>query len=266
MKLQRSSAYCPERTFVSGRLGRASARRGRRCPAGAHAGAVGAARRLQCAARSGLAAPNSLRSLRSLRSNSGAESDNQARCARRARPCAAPRPRNRPHRAPPAATERCARAALARPDACSWPDPSDGRNVSSVSAAVFCSSRPTGAAAKARAGRPAARLGGAEKRRACGLARSASCLLTRRRCPSAVSAANVASSAPGPQDRASQGSRRAAPAASAKRRGPARTRLCCRSDLRAHCGQRAAASGRQPPFNAQARFMRRGSREARWGN
>ena len=28
----------------------------------------------------------------------------------------------------------------------------------------------------------------------------------------------------------------------------------------------ASAMGRKPPFNAQARFMRRGSREARWSN
>ena len=38
-------------------------------PAWAHAGAVGAARRLRCDARSGVAPRNSLRSLRSLRSN-----------------------------------------------------------------------------------------------------------------------------------------------------------------------------------------------------
>ena len=77
--------------------------RDRRCPSGAHAGAVGAARRLQSAARSGLASRNSLRSLRSLRSDSRDESDDEARCARRARPCAAPRPRNRPRQTPPVA-------------------------------------------------------------------------------------------------------------------------------------------------------------------
>ena len=56
-----------------------SARRGRRCPALAHAVAVGASHRVHCAARSGVAPPNSLRSLRSLRSNSRGESDVDAR-------------------------------------------------------------------------------------------------------------------------------------------------------------------------------------------
>ena len=82
----------------------ASARRGRRCPARAHAGAVGAARRLRCGARPGVASHNSLRSLRSLRSNRCAESVHEARCARRPQSCAPRRPRNRPRRAPPAAT------------------------------------------------------------------------------------------------------------------------------------------------------------------
>ena len=49
------------------------------------------------------------------------------------------------------------------------------------------------------------RIGAAEKRRACGRARSALRALTRGGCSSAVSAANVASSATGPQDRAPQG-------------------------------------------------------------
>jgi hypothetical protein len=105
-------------------------RRGRRCPVGAHAGAVSAALRLPCGARLAVASPNSLRSLCSLRSDNGAESVYEARCARRPRGCglcrprrsggpaarqartvhrtvrvrARPRrPRDRPHRAPPAA-------------------------------------------------------------------------------------------------------------------------------------------------------------------
>ena len=53
--------------------------RGRCCPAGAHAMAVAAARRLHCAARSGVASPNSLRSLRSLRSDDRDESVDEAR-------------------------------------------------------------------------------------------------------------------------------------------------------------------------------------------
>jgi len=110
-------------------VARRSARRGRRCPVGAHAGAVGAARRLHCDARSGVAPHNSLRSLRSLRSDRCGESDDEARCARRPRPCASRRPRNRPHRAPPAARhlywcstreptlhpQRCARAGCGAP-------------------------------------------------------------------------------------------------------------------------------------------------------
>jgi hypothetical protein len=56
-----------------------SARRGRRCPARAHAVAVGAARPLHCAARSGVAPQNSLRSLRSLRSDNRGESVVDAR-------------------------------------------------------------------------------------------------------------------------------------------------------------------------------------------
>jgi len=236
MRDRRDSAFCLLRAIACGYFGQVCARRGRRCPAGAHAGAVVAARRLRCGARPGVASPNSLRSLRSLRSNRGAESVVDARYARRPQSCAPRRPRNRPRRAPPAAT-----------------------------GGVFSTRKRVAATTTARAGRPAARLGGAEKRRACGLARSASCLLTRRRCPSAVSAANVASSAPGPQDRASQGSRCAAPAASAKRRGPARTRRC-RPDPRAHCARRTPAMGSKPTINDQPRFKRRGLRDARWSS
>jgi hypothetical protein len=106
------------------------ARRGRRCPAGAHAVAVSASLRLPCGAHLAVASPNSLCSLRSFRSNNGAESVHEARCARRPRGCglagrAGPegpaarqartvhrtvrvrarprRPRVSPHRAPPAA-------------------------------------------------------------------------------------------------------------------------------------------------------------------
>ena len=67
-------------------------------------------------------------------------------------------------------------------------------------------------------GQAAQRLWRAEKHRACGLARSANRCLTRRGCLSVESAANAASSATGPQDRASQGSRRAATTATVKRR------------------------------------------------
>ena len=69
-------------------------------------------------------------------------------------------------------------------------------------------------------GRVAARLCGAEKRRTCGLARSANRELTRCACLSEVNAVNAASCATGPQDRASQGSRSEAKAATVKRCGP----------------------------------------------
>ena len=55
------------------------AHRGRRCPLGAHAGAVGAVRRLHCDARARVVPQNSLRSLRSLRSNNRGKSDYEAR-------------------------------------------------------------------------------------------------------------------------------------------------------------------------------------------
>ncbi len=98
MKPQRSfvrgpTACGPLLPFVVGRLLDALARRGRRYPARAHAVAVAASLRLHCAARSGVASPNSLRSLRSLRSDSGAESDREARAARAPTPalrCSSP--------------------------------------------------------------------------------------------------------------------------------------------------------------------------------
>jgi hypothetical protein len=57
----------------------ASTRRARHYPAGAHTVAVAAARRLHCAARSGVASPNSLHSLRTWRSNNRDESEHEAR-------------------------------------------------------------------------------------------------------------------------------------------------------------------------------------------
>ena len=110
----------------------ASARRGRRCPAGAQTGAVVAVRRLRCVPlrlqaqgrspgtqqsagtvacpgslrRPGVASQNSLRSLRSLRSDNCDESVYEARCARRPRGCAPRRPTHRPRRAAPAALQR----------------------------------------------------------------------------------------------------------------------------------------------------------------
>jgi len=97
------SAFGPLLPFAEVRFRGASARRDRRCPARAHAVAVGAARRLHCDARPGVASQNSLRSLRSLRSNIRDESVYEARCARRPQACASRRHTNRPRRAPPAA-------------------------------------------------------------------------------------------------------------------------------------------------------------------
>ena len=98
------------------------ARRGRRCPLGAHAVAVSASLRLRCGARPSVASQNSLRSLRSLRSNNCDESVHEAReYARRLKASAPRRHRNRPHRAPPAAQHGLAfssRTAGASPQRC----------------------------------------------------------------------------------------------------------------------------------------------------
>ena len=72
---------------------------------------------------------------------------------------------------------------------------------------------------KGASGQAGARLRGAEKRRACGRARSALRELTRRDCPSVANEVSKASFATGPQARASQGSRSAAETASPKRGG-----------------------------------------------
>ena len=110
--------------------------------------------------------------------------------ARRPRHCASRRPRNRPQRAAPAATTT---SSGLRGEHHRW----------------FSKGAP---------GQAEARLGGAEKRRARGRARSAHRLLTRRGCLNAATAGSEVSSATGPRDRASQGSRCAAPTAEAKRR------------------------------------------------
>jgi len=83
-----------------------SARRGRRCAAGAREGAVCASLRLHCGARTEVAPHNSLRSLRSLRSDKRGGSVHDARGARRPRSCAPRRPQPRPHRTPPAAPQQ----------------------------------------------------------------------------------------------------------------------------------------------------------------
>jgi hypothetical protein len=69
----------PLLTFACGRFRAGFAHRGRRCPRGAHAVAVGAVRRLHCDARARVVPQNSLRDLRSLRSNSRGKSVHEAR-------------------------------------------------------------------------------------------------------------------------------------------------------------------------------------------
>ncbi len=222
----------------------ASARRGRRCPAGAHAVAVGAARRLHCDARPAVASQNSLRSLRSLRSDNCAESVYEARFARRPRLGLrlARSPQNdRPLR-PPWATRP---TAAPRGPSCA----SSRKKHQRVRKGAF--------------GQIAARLWGAEKHRARGPARSANRQLTRRSCLSVVSAANEASSATGPRDRASQGSRRAAPTAPVKRCGlPGRAfaaPTCTRKAERSR-----SATGRRRSFAPRWYSLRRGWCIALW--
>ena len=98
----RMSVVGPSPRFVHDRFPAMSARRGRRCPARAHAVAVAAALQLHCAARSGVAPRNSLRSLRSLHSDNRGESDHEARAARAPTPalrCSSP-PKSRPAGSP----------------------------------------------------------------------------------------------------------------------------------------------------------------------
>jgi hypothetical protein len=145
------------------------ARRGGRYPAGAHDGAVCAARRLRCAARSEGAPRNSLHSLRSLRSNNLGESDE--RSALRAPPSAlrcSP-----PHKSPPPDTAH--RAAPPR--------------RSSAHTSVHRQSRGRVCAGSD--------ICGAEERKPRGRARRALRVLTRRDCSSVESAANEASFATG---------------------------------------------------------------------
>jgi hypothetical protein len=81
-----------------------TARRGRRYPAGAHTVAVCASLRLRCAARPGVGVAELTTGLeRALRSNNCDESVHDARKRARPRTEHHSRPRDRPHRAPPAA-------------------------------------------------------------------------------------------------------------------------------------------------------------------
>jgi hypothetical protein len=117
-------------------------------------------------------------------------------------------------------------------------------------------------AGKAAGGAWAGRIGAAEKRRVAGRARSALRELTRCRCLSVESEANAASSATGPATRASQGPRSEAKGQPSEPR-PGPTRRLARVD--ASIRKRTPANGRNGP-RAEARFLRRGSREAQWSN
>jgi len=154
--------------------------------------------RAGCPAMLGLAAPapNSLRSLRSLRSDSVAESEDNSRCARGRKPCASRRLRGAPRACPhaplllhqwvgssrtPLPIQRIRfvhRSGLAK-------------SMRLVEQALLAHTAPSRQAVPG-----GGDFWGEEQRRAGLGARSALGCLTRRRCLSAVSAANVASSAP----------------------------------------------------------------------
>jgi len=105
--------------------------------------------------------------------------------------------------------------------------------------------------------------GGEERRTSVG-ARSALRGLTRRSCPSAVSAANAASSATRlkAEHRSAVGAKRRPP----QYEPPAGSACRAAREPRECRRPRTTAEGREQTREAQVRFMRRGSREARWSN
>jgi len=172
------------------------ARRGGRYPGWAHGVAVGAAHRLRCDARAGVAPRNSLRSLRSLHSDNRGESDERSALR-------APTPALRfspPHKSPtPGTAHRAATLVVF------------GEKVLGASGKAVggCASAATYAAPSS-AERVAARA-------------SALRVLTRRDCSSVATAGSVASFSAGhaiEQHREPSAQRRAA--ASERRRTPAR--------------------------------------------
>ncbi len=213
----------------------ASARRGGRYPAGAHAVAVGAARRLHCDARPGVASQNSLRSLRSLRSDNCAESVDEARCARRPQACASRRHRNRPRRAPPAALKSwgLARRTPARPQ----------RRVRAGRAAPLERREAQGSWPRAQraSSTDSSRLFERSERS------------ERSEFRDGAARPSIAGQSARSADRSSEALR------------PARTRLC-RADLSPQSGSSTAATGHKQTAEARSRFMRRGLRQVRWSN
>jgi hypothetical protein len=219
MKLARSSTFGPVRLFTGGLFFGRFARRARRYPPGAHAVAVGAARRLHCAARAGVAPPNSLRSLRSLRSDSRGESVDEARALRAPTPalrCSSPQKSPLPDTACRSSTAQTRLQQIPR-----------------------CLGKGAG-------GQPAARL--LRSREAQGSwprAQRASCTdssrLSERRERSERSEFGD-----GPRDRASQGTLAQRGQATKRRRLPARA--FARADARAQSGHRRSLKGRKPHF------------------
>ncbi len=244
-------------------------------------GAVGAQRvarprcaRVPCDARSEVAPRNSLHSLRSLRSNTRGESDHEARgYARRPQPCASRRrhsPRLRPARRL-AANSRSwvwseGQAAGIEPVACRAPQARVQAPAGLDARLGSFSNQEPRLPRKAVGGCAVARLcGGEERRVSVGARTRALRQLTRRICSSAANAVSAASYAarPKPEHRSEVG------AAGADRRteAPARTRprLC---DPHGVCAKRAFKVGNGPTADIAplARFMRRGSRQARWNH
>jgi hypothetical protein len=198
------------------------ARRAGRCPVGAQAGAVGAARRLRCGARACGLHGGTRYAPSSLRSNSRRESDDEARgYARRPqalRPC-------RPRQAGGPAVRQ---AQTVRMDCLCPGSPSPPQTAPPPGTARR--SAPALASGRAQIPVPAKAWAGG-RWCACAQPRSAGFLarartralrhLTHGGCSSAVSEANVASSAVGPRARASQGTPAKQGQAAARRRPPA---------------------------------------------
>ena len=231
----RTSAVGLSQLFARGCVPCAIAeRRGRRYPAGAHAVAVAAARRLHCDARSGLAPQNSLRSLRSLRSDSRGESDERSALR-------APTPALRLWLRLASSSRLLPYAATSLSSPQKSPPP--GTACRAVTLVVFAgNTSPVSAKVRAGSGQRAS-----AQPRSAGLvdrARSALRFLTRRGCLNAANAVSVVSSATGPRDRASQGTLAQRGQAAARWTLPARAF--------------ARANGRA------RRFTRRGLRQARW--
>ena len=230
-----ATAVGPLWLFANGHSCLAPARRGKGCPPGAHAVAVGAAHRLHCAARSGVAPLNSLRSLRSLRSNRRGESVHEARAAHAPTPalrCSSP-PKSRPAGSP------C-------------------REVHGGWCSLPTSLRWLQRRVRAGCGAPVRRRGaqGSWPRAQRASTTDSSRLFERRE------RSERSELSDGPRDRAPQGSRSFAATASAKRRGlPARA--FARADRRTHSGRSRTAQGRKRTPAASEHVMYCRSRGAR---